>query len=82
MEHGVQSGRPPEHVEPHCNLLGGAGAKLYINGVEVGSNASTDYPADGFSGYLMMRCGTYTGASCAIDELRVSNIQRTSFNVH
>jgi len=61
---------------------GSAGVKMYINGTQVGSHSSTHCPAGGFSGYLMMLCGSYKGAVCTIDELRVSNIQRTSFNVH
>jgi hypothetical protein len=61
---------------------GSAGVKLYINGVEVGSNSSTYGPASGYGGYLMMQCGTNAGVSCMIDELRISNVQRTSFNVH
>jgi hypothetical protein len=60
---------------------GSAGARLYLNGVLAGSHSSTDYPASGFGGYLMMCCGTNTGAGCVIDELRISNVQRTTFNV-
>jgi uncharacterized protein (TIGR02145 family) len=59
---------------------GSAGAKLYLNGVQVGSHSSTNYPASGYGGYLLMRCGTETGDSFGIDELRISNVQRTSFN--
>jgi hypothetical protein len=60
---------------------GSAGVKLYLNSVEVGSYSSTYAPASGYGGYLLMPCGTSAGASCAIDELRISNIQRTTFNV-
>jgi hypothetical protein len=59
---------------------GSAGAKLYLNGMQVGSHSSTDHPASGFGGYLMMCCGTNSGAGCVIDELRISNMQRTTFN--
>jgi hypothetical protein len=59
---------------------GSTGAKLYLNGEQVGSHSSTDYPASGFGGYLMMCCGTNAGVGCAIDEMRISNVQRTSFN--
>jgi phosphohistidine swiveling domain-containing protein len=60
---------------------GSAGVKMYINGAQVGSHSSTHCPAGGYSGYLMMLCGSYKGAVCTIDELRVSNIQRTTFNL-
>jgi hypothetical protein len=60
---------------------GSTGAKLYLNGVQVGSHASTDYPAGGFGGYLMMPFGSPTSVKCSIDELRISNVQRTSFNL-
>jgi hypothetical protein len=60
---------------------GSAGAKLYLNGVQVGSHSSVDHPASGFGGYLMMCCGTNAGVGCAIDELRISSVQRTSFNL-
>ena len=56
---------------------GSAGAKLYINGALVGSDANTGMPASGFGGSLLMTLGTYSGAAAWIDELRVSNIQRT-----
>ena len=58
---------------------GSSGAKLYINGVQVGSDANTGHPATGFGGSLLIPLGLYAGTS--IDELRVSNIQRTTFNV-
>ncbi|MBI4689990.1 MAG: fibronectin type III domain-containing protein [Nitrospirae bacterium] len=57
---------------------GSAGAKLYINGVLVGSDINTGMPASGYSGSVLIRIGTHTSA---IDELRVSNIQRTSFSI-
>ena len=60
---------------------GSAGVQLYTNGVLVGSNSSTYSPASGYGGYLMMQCGSNAGSSCMIDELRISNVQRTSFNV-
>ncbi len=58
---------------------GGNGAKLYINGVQVGSDASTGLPAGGYGGNLLIRLGTHAGASARIDELRVSNGQLTNF---
>jgi hypothetical protein len=61
---------------------GSTGARMYINGVLVDSDASTYCPDPGWGSYLMMRCGSYAGAICAIDELRISNIQRTTFNLH
>jgi len=60
---------------------GSTGAKLYLNGVLVASNADTDHPASGYGGYLMMCCGSNTSGVCRIDELRVSNVQRTIFNL-
>lgn len=59
---------------------GRAGARLYINGTLVGSDANTGMPADGYGGSLLLRLGTDAGVSTRIDELRVSNIQRTVFN--
>ncbi len=56
---------------------GSSGAKLYINGVQVGSDTNTGHPAAGYGGYL--RLSGYA-AGTIIDELRVSNIQRTTFN--
>ena len=58
---------------------GSAGAKLYINGVQVGSDANTGMPASGYGGSVLIRAGTQTGANGRIDELRISNVQRTSF---
>jgi hypothetical protein len=60
---------------------GSAGAKLYINGVQVGNDANTGMPASGFGGSLLARLGTHKDASVGIDELRVSNFQRTIFTV-
>ncbi|HQT96915.1 MAG TPA: IPT/TIG domain-containing protein [Thermodesulfobacteriota bacterium] len=56
---------------------GSTGAKLYINGVQVGSSANTGMPASGYGGSVMFR----SFAPWAIDELRISNVQRTTFNV-
>ena len=60
---------------------GSTGAKLYIDGVEVGNDPITSAPATGYSAKLMLKMGSYLGSN-RIDELRVSNIQRTTFNVH
>jgi tetratricopeptide (TPR) repeat protein len=56
---------------------GSTGAKLYINGVQVGSDAQTRMPASGWGGVLLLRLGTTSGGAASIDELRISNIQRT-----
>lgn len=58
---------------------GSAGAKLFIDGVVVGTDPNTGMPAGGYGGYLLLPLGTTTGAGARIDELRVSNIQRTGF---
>ncbi len=60
---------------------GSAGAKLFINGVQVGSDTNTGYPANGYGGSVMTRLGTIAGVDVQIDELRISNVQRTTFNV-
>jgi hypothetical protein len=60
---------------------GSTGAKLYINGVLVGSDANTGMPAAGYGGSVLISLCTPTGASGSIDELRISNVQRTTFNV-
>jgi hypothetical protein len=61
---------------------GSAGAKLYIDARLVGSDSNTGRPAPGFGGNLMMRLGTHIAGGCVmVDEIRVSNIQRTTFNV-
>jgi len=57
---------------------GSAGAKLYINGVLVGSDANTGMPASGYGGSVLMNYGAGS-ISTNIDELRISNIQRTTF---
>ncbi|HPS58742.1 MAG TPA: LamG domain-containing protein [Spirochaetota bacterium] len=56
---------------------GSKGAKLYINGVQVGSDTNTGMPAYGYGGSVMIS----TNGTCGIDELRISNIARTDFNV-
>lgn len=59
---------------------GSAGARMYINGDLVGSDPSTIAPASGFGGSLYVRMG-HASSSNRIDELRISNIQRTNFNM-
>lgn len=57
---------------------GSGGAKLYMNGVIVGNHPSTGSFADWFgldSVFLFLGEGNY------VDELRISNVQRTSFNL-
>jgi hypothetical protein len=58
---------------------GNTGAKLYMNGGLVGSDTNTGMPATGYGGNLMLRIGTHAGADARIDELRISNVQRTVF---
>jgi len=60
---------------------GSMGAKMYIDGMWVGSDVNTGMPADGYSGSLLITLGTGAGVSVLIDELRVSNIQRREFNI-
>jgi hypothetical protein len=73
----------PLNIWTHVAVTwGSAGVRMYINGAQVGSHSSTYAPDAGWGGYLMMRCGSYKGAVCTIDELRVSNVQRTSFNLY
>jgi len=55
---------------------GSSGAKLYINGVQVGSDVNTGMPASGYGGSVLVNSGA---VGHQIDELRISNIQRTSF---
>ena len=56
---------------------GSAGAKLYINGAQVGSDTNTGHPASGFGGSVRLRLGAGAGVTTSIDDLRISNIQRT-----
>jgi len=60
---------------------GSTGAKLYIDGMLVGSDGNTGMPALGYGGSLLMTLGTGAGVNASIDELRVSNIQRTEFTI-
>lgn len=60
---------------------GSTGAKLYINGVLVGSDSNTGMPASGYGGSVLITIRSSVGADGSIDELRISNIQRTTFNV-
>jgi hypothetical protein len=55
---------------------GSAGARLYINGVLVGSDSNTGHPASGYGGNVFFNGN---GTIATIDEFRISNIQRTSF---
>jgi hypothetical protein len=71
---------PPNTWTHVAATWGSNGAKLYINGVQVGSSANTGMPASGYSGSVLIRLGTYAVSGVGIDELRISNIQRTSFN--
>jgi len=60
---------------------GSTGAKLYIDGRLVGSDTNTGMPAPYYGGSLLIPLGTGAGVSSSIDELRVSNIQRTEFHI-
>jgi|GEM_PF-1475903 len=60
---------------------GSMGAQLYIDGVLVGSDANTGMPAEGYNGSLLITLGTGSGTGANIDELLVSNIQRTEFHI-
>lgn len=74
------SAKVPLHTWVHLAVsFGSAGAKLYIDGIQVGNDPSTGRPAPGFSGSLLVRAGTHAGITARIDELRVSNVQRTTF---
>jgi Concanavalin A-like lectin/glucanases superfamily/Immunoglobulin domain len=57
---------------------GDAGAKLYINGSLVGTHSNTGSFASWFGSDSLF---VFLGSSNHIDELRVSNIQRTNFNL-
>lgn len=64
---------------------GSAGAKLYINGVLVGTNSNTGaftHWSSANSVYCMCSSGAASGGDGGyIDELRISSIQRTNFNL-
>lgn len=64
---------------------GSAGARLYINGVLVGTNSNTGsftHWLSNSSVYCMCSSGAASGGDGGyIDELRISNIQRTNFNL-
>lgn len=56
---------------------GSTGAKLYINGELVGSDVNTGMPASGYSGTVLVGS---SADGLRIDELRISDMQRTSFS--
>ncbi|MBS4096778.1 MAG: hypothetical protein KGZ83_08090 [Sulfuricella sp.] len=58
---------------------GSTGAKLYINGVQVGSDVNTGMPASGFGGSVLINYSA-RDVTTRIDELRISNIQRVTFD--
>ena len=64
---------------------GSAGARLYINGVLVGTNSNTGgfaHWSSANSVYCMCSSGAESGGDGGyIDELRISSIQRTNFNL-
>ena len=69
----------PLNTWTHVALTwGSTGAKLYLNGVLVGTDANTGMPASGYGGSVLVNSGAGTGQ---LDELRISNVQRTSFNL-
>ena len=55
---------------------GSSGAKLYINGVLVGSDTNTGMPASGYGGSVLVYLGTQGISSAGIDELRISDKAR------
>jgi hypothetical protein len=55
---------------------GSQGAKLYIDRQLVGSDSNTGMPAAHFGGRVMIRLGSHVGTAAAVDELRISNVQR------
>jgi len=60
---------------------GSTGAKMYLNGELVGTDTNTGSPASGYNGRLRVSMGTGSGVSAGVvDEIRVSNVQRTGFN--
>lgn len=59
---------------------GATGVKMYINGLEVGNHPSIVGPASGFGGNVLIRAGSSQSGGI-IDELRISNLQRTVFNL-
>ena len=56
---------------------GSTSVRLYINGVQVGLQPFGGSPASGFAGNVHLRLGTHDGITTWIDELRISNIERT-----
>ncbi len=56
---------------------GSTGAKLYINGELVGGDTNTGMPASGYNGNVMVNYNARVVTR--IDELRISNLQRTRF---
>lgn len=59
---------------------GNTGARLYLNGILVGSDSNTRMPASGYGGSVMVNYGARDVVT-RIDELRISNIQRLSFSL-
>jgi hypothetical protein len=60
---------------------GAGGAKLYLGGELVATDPCADGPAAGFGGHLMILNESDRGTGSLVDELRVSDVQRTSFNL-
>ena len=73
----------PLHRWTHLAVTwGGAGARLYLNGRLVGVDFNGGMPSPGYSGSVLIQLGTHlVGATNALDELRISDIQRTEFNL-
>jgi hypothetical protein len=73
----------PLNTWTHVALTwGSAGARLYINGALVGADPNTGsftHWSSANSLYVLGSSGPLMG--CFIDELRISNIQRTQFNL-
>jgi len=85
MAFGVTSGTETVPLQRWTHLAvtwGSTGARLYLNGKLVGVDFNAGMPAPGYSGSVFIQLGTHVeGAANALDELRISDVQRTEFNV-
>jgi len=58
---------------------GSTGSRLWLNGVLVGSDTNTGRPASGYGGAVLVNYGA-RAVGTQIDELRISNVQQTTFS--